>query len=412
MMNSSSPSLNPSIEAAEKRFRLRRMVEARAPPAEIDSALVDLVENVVKKNNLAGWFKDWRALEAETIPKLKSYQKLEEEMLAETAKKTRELTAGLEDARENRGQVEIMDAQLELASHAVMSGTPEEALGYWNAIDFKNLTSGKKIDSFMERARLGLMWDNAKMMKESLAEADRLLETGGDWDRRNRLKIYHGVYAMMNRDMERASREFLSSLATFTSDEVFSYERMIFYAVVTSVVALTRVQSKEKLVDAPEVVAALDAAGRGAGEGAAGRAAGDLHAAGALLTSLYECRYRDFMECLVRISSVVEGDFYLSRHARWYLREIRVRAYAQFLASYRSVKLVSMAKAFGVSVEFLDGELSKFIALKRLAAKIDKVGGVIETMQPDAVNAKYQQVIRQGDALLNRIQKLSRAINV
>jgi len=76
------------------------------------------------------------------------------------------------------------------------------------------------------------------------------------------------------------------------------------------------------------------------------------------------------------------------------------------------VKLESMAAAFGVSVNFIDGEVSRFIASKRLTAKIDKVAGVIETNRPDMVNAKYQAVIKQGDALLNRVQKLSRSINV
>jgi 26S proteasome regulatory subunit N7 len=52
------------------------------------------------------------------------------------------------------------------------------------------------------------------------------------------------------------------------------------------------------------------------------------------------------------------------------------------------------------------------IASGRLNAVIDKVGGIIETNRPDAKNAQYQDAIKQGDLLLNRIQKLSRVINV
>eukprot|EP01050_Picozoa_sp_SAG11_P021092 SAG11_NODE_3685_length_2285_cov_1.626258_1_plen_90_part_00 len=84
----------------------------------------------------------------------------------------------------------------------------------------------------------------------------------------------------------------------------------------------------------------------------------------------------------------------------------------QFLESYRSVTIQSMANAFGISVPFLDRELSRFISNGRINAKIDKVGGVIETNRPDAKNALYQDAIKQGDQLLNRIQKLSRVINV
>ena len=45
----------------------------------------------------------------------------------------------------------------------------------------------------------------------------------------------------------------------------------------------------------------------------------------------------------------------------------------QFLDSYKSVTLSSMADAFGVSVDFIDGELVEFIVAGRLPAKIDKV---------------------------------------
>lgn len=56
--------------------------------------------------------------------------------------------------------------------------------------------------------------------------------------------------------------------------------------------------------------------------------------------------------------------------------------------------------------------MSKFIAAGRLNCVIDKVNGIVETNRPDAKNAQYQQSIKQGDILLNRVQKLSRVIDV
>jgi len=47
--------------------------------------------------------------------------------------------------------------------------------------------------------------------------------------------------------------------------------------------------------------------------------------------------------------------------------------YGQFLEAYKSVMVGTMASAFGVSTEFLDAELSRFIAAGKLNAKIDKV---------------------------------------
>lgn len=44
----------------------------------------------------------------------------------------------------------------------------------------------------------------------------------------------------------------------------------------------------------------------------------------------------------------------LAPHARYYVREMRIIAYAQLLESYRSLTLDNMCSAFGVSPEFID----------------------------------------------------------
>lgn len=103
---------------------------------------------------------------------------------------------------------------------------------------------------------------------------------------------------------------------------------------------------------------------------------------------------------------------YLQQHAGYVLRELHVLAFQQFLDSYQSVTLESMAGSFGVGTEFLDVQLSRFIAAGRLSAKIDKYGGVVETNRPDWKNARYQEMIQKGDLLLNRIQKLGRVVDL
>ena len=75
---------------------------------------------------------------------------------------------------------------------------------------------------------------------------------------------------------------------------------------------------------------------------------------------------------------------------QYYIRQMRIKAYTQLLESYRSLSLSHMAATFGVSVQFIDRELSQFIASGRLHCKIDKVGGVVVTMRPDSKNFQYQ----------------------
>ena len=44
----------------------------------------------------------------------------------------------------------------------------------------------------------------------------------------------------------------------------------------------------------------------------------------------------------------------LAPHARFYVRELRILAYAHLLQSYSSLTLDSLAHAFGVTVDFVD----------------------------------------------------------
>lgn len=55
------------------------------------------------------------------------------------------------------------------------------------------------------------------------------------------------------------------------------------------------------------------------------------------------------------VMHLVQRDRYLASHASHYLRSIRVVTYSQFLESYQSVQMSTMAEKFGVSEEFIDG---------------------------------------------------------
>lgn len=108
------------------------------------------------------------------------------------------------------------------------------------------------------------------------------------------------------------------------------------------------------------------------------------------LHSLYYCRYVSFFSSFVGVVQQLQRDLYMAPHVRYYMREMRLVAYTQFLDSYKSVTLASMATAFGVSPSFLDSEVADFIVLGRLSAKIDKVGSVIESKRLDSKNFLYQ----------------------
>jgi len=225
--------------------------------------------------------------------------------------------------------------------------------------------------------------------------ANTLVESGGDWDRRNRLKAYQGLHLLTVRSHGLAAPLLLDSLSTFTSYELCSYSSLIIYAVVAGAVSLKRVDFKAKVVDAPEIKAVVgsgeDRLAAFTGTISSGLAAGDeempdvgsatpapaavnLTMLGQttfeqedakeqvdfgplsnLVNSLYSGNYRSFFGALGAVEqNFLSQDRYLNEHKAWFVREMRLRAYQQLLQSYRVVGLASMANDFGVTIDFLD----------------------------------------------------------
>lgn len=46
-------------------------------------------------------------------------------------------------------------------------------------------------------------------IKTNLDLCNKLFEEGGDWERKNRLKVYEGIYYLMIRDFRKSSELFL-----------------------------------------------------------------------------------------------------------------------------------------------------------------------------------------------------------
>lgn len=109
-----------------------------------------------------------------------------------------------------------------------------------------------------------------------------------------------------------------------------------------------------------------------------------------MINSLYAGNYQLFFKALGNVeTNFLSQDRYLYEHRRWYVKEMRCRAYAQLLQSYKIVSLQSMAQSFGVSVDWLDRDLAPFIASQRLPCTIDRVRGVVETRVADDKNKQY-----------------------
>uniref|UniRef100_A0A8C9I1Y5 26S proteasome non-ATPase regulatory subunit 6 n=1 Tax=Piliocolobus tephrosceles TaxID=591936 RepID=A0A8C9I1Y5_9PRIM len=302
----------------------------------------------------------------------------------------------LEDAEKNLGESEIRDAMMAKAEYLCRIGDKEGALTAFRKTYDKTVALGHRLDIVFYLLRIGLFYMDNDLITRNTEKAKSLIEEGGDWDRRNRLKVYQGLYCVAIRDFKQAAELFLDTVSTFTSYELMDYKTFVTYTVYVSMIALERPDLREKVIKGAEILEVLHS----------------LPAVRQYLFSLYECRYSVFFQSLAVVEQEMKKDWLFASHYRYYVREMRIHAYSQLLESYRSLTLGYMAEAFGVGVEFIDQELSRFIAAGRLHCKIDKVNEIVETNRPDSKNWQYQETIKKGDLLLNRVQKLSRVINM
>ena len=73
---------------------------------------------------------------------------------------------------------------------------------------------------------------------------------------------------------------------------------------------------------------------------------------------------------------------------------MRLVAYKQYLESFKSVTVSNMAKAFGVTPEIIDKELSNFIYIGRINCKIDIVSGEVESNRPNKNAELFNNTIK------------------
>ncbi|TFK47736.1 PCI-domain-containing protein [Heliocybe sulcata] len=301
----------------------------------------------------------------------------------------------LAEAEKTEGETEISDVLRARANYFTRVGDKDRAVEAQKLALEKTPGLGSRIDIVLTLVRIGFFFGDHQLITSNLTKAEELIEKGGDWDRRNRLKVYQGLHLLSIRQFKPGGELFIDALSTFTATELLSYNDFVALTVVANTLTLTRPDLKKKIISAPEVIGVLP----------------ELPILADLTKNLYECHYDKFFLALATVEQTyLRSSRLLSPHTRYYVREMRILAYTQLLESYRSLTLESLAAAFGVSVEFVDSELSRFIASGRLHCMIDKVHGVVETTRPSVKNAQYDTVIRQGDVLLNAVQRLSKVL--
>ena len=148
---------------------------------------------------------------------------LVEKMRVANAAKVVEWDEKLADAEKHHGEQEVYDAVIGKADAVAAFGDEDDATAaYLVALD-KAFSSGQRIDIQMKMMHAGLFAGNFEYVDGLLRKLRPLVEKAGDWDRRNRLKVYEATFAMSKRSMKIAADFFLDTTKTFTSYDLMPY---------------------------------------------------------------------------------------------------------------------------------------------------------------------------------------------
>lgn len=242
---------------------------------------------------------------------------------------------------------------------------------------------------------IGLRYNDLSLFRRNIEKAVSLLDTGNvDWERKNRLISFRGVYYTLSRNFTAAASYFSEGMPAFQCPELFHVEKYVKYFVITGLLAFSRKDLQEKVIHQPEVISMI----------------GQTPHLKELLNTFYDCKYDRFLYHLGLLSETLQEDKIFSQHATYFCKEMRVKAYNQYISPYRSVNFANMASQFSITQKFLENDLERFISAGKVNAKIDKVSGKIEARRVESRAVQLEKLLTSGDQVVNKIEKIMGAV--
>lgn len=223
----------PDLELAQLKFLLKLQPK--------DDALKARLLNEIQANNMTPFY-----LECVQDGYFSYDENLAQQMKLENTKKLQEFDSKIDENDKAFGESEIRDNYLARAQYLCSILDREQALLWLTKAYDKTVTLGPRLDITFFQLRLGLFDLDQDLIERSLDKAKFLVDEGGDWDRRNRMKVYQGLRSMSIRDFQSAAQHFLDTVATFTSYELMDYQAFVTYTVLCCVLALERPKLREK----------------------------------------------------------------------------------------------------------------------------------------------------------------------
>lgn len=163
----------------------------------------------------------------------------------------------IKQAQDDGDDVMLRDALASKAEHFEGQKDYPKAIENYQLALAKTAGAQKKLEYQLAVLHIYFVTDNFAKFGEQLEICERLNEEGGDWEKKNKIMVYEGLWLIKKRDFEKAANTLLSCVNTFNAPEIIPFEKLVFYGVVLGMVTLHRKDLKSKVIDNSEIIAVL-----------------------------------------------------------------------------------------------------------------------------------------------------------
>lgn len=241
-----------------------------------------------------------------------------------------------------------------------------------------------KLDILMCKIRTAIIFEKRAELVRYVEEASFIFQSSSDWDRKNRFKVYLGLFHLIKAEFNEAAVYFSNALSSFDATELITFDSLILYTVFTSLLTFNRDDLRVKLIENSEV-----------------RKCKELVE---LPECFFECYYSEILRKLLLFLEHCEKDLFLAPFKDYFCKEMKIKMYFQLLVSYQSLQLARMASFFNIETSHLEEDLRCFIAEGRISCVIDRIDGVVRMK-----NAKKEEDLNaffaHGSKVLREIKK-------
>eukprot|EP00915_Cephaloidophora_sp_WS-2016_P001878 GHVH01002563.1.p1 GENE.GHVH01002563.1~~GHVH01002563.1.p1 ORF type:complete len:410 (+),score=84.79 GHVH01002563.1:146-1375(+) len=369
-------------------FDIVYLVHALSSPDVPEEDKVDMrvkLMDEIKSNKMLGVYETYCSthkvdIDTTLVEEWKAYEEEETKMIIQAQKYS----------EENLGESEIRDQLMRRAHFLCGLGAYERAIEAYRIAFDKSVGVSSKLHVSLTIIRIGIAMKDSDLVLKEIKKAKDLLEKGGDWERRNKLKIYEGLHLISKGQFDRASKLLVNGLSTFSATELLPFKNFVLYGVCLAIISESRENYKKLILESPEVIqicvedSVLDTFAK----------------------AFYFGDFKEGMISLMEIANRLKSDFFFGPHVAKYLVKTRIRCYKTFLQPFENVKISSMSARFGLPYDFIETEVSRFISSGHIPCRINRVEGIIHSYKENEV--MEDKLLEHGDQLQTKIQKLSR----